>query len=185
LHLFCLNINYKQLKFCGPKSNLDFINATCTKLPFSDKSMDRIIALESSQHFRPLIYFISESKRVLKRQGILTIALPVLKLNSSLRNLGILKFTWSSEHYTTDFVKNLLFLNGFSIEKEELIGSNVFDPLADYYEEHRTFLKNSIIQKYPDFVEKILYKSIQKMKKASENKIIDYIILKCRTEKNP
>ena len=36
-----------------------------------------------------------------------------------------------------------------------------------------------IRKKYPEFVEKILHKSILKMKKASENKIIDYAILKC------
>jgi hypothetical protein len=41
-------------------------------------------------------------------------------------------------------------------------------------------LKKSIKQKYPDFVEKILFKSILKMKKASEEQIIDYIILKCK-----
>ena len=180
LHLFCLNINYKQMAFCGSQTNLDFINSTCTKFPFSDKSVDRIVALESSQHFKPLNNFFSESKRVLKPSGILTIALPVMVSGPSLRNLGILKFTWYSEHYPIEFVKNLLTLNGLSIEKEEFIGSQVYVPLADYYLKNRILLKNSIKQKYPDFVEKVLYKSILKMKKASKDKIIDYVILKCR-----
>ena len=35
-------------------------------------------------------------------------------------------------------------------------------------------------KEYPDFVEKILFKSILKMKKASEDKIIDYVVLKCK-----
>ena len=51
----------------------------------------------------------------------------------------------------------------------------VLDSLND-----RKFLKKSIKQKYPDFVEKILFKSILKMKKASEEQIIDYIILICK-----
>ena len=51
--------------------------------------------------------------------------------------------------------------------------------MANYYIENRTSLKKSILEKYPNYVEKILYKSILKMKKASEQKIIDYVILKC------
>ncbi len=109
----------------------------------------------------------------------MTLALPVVILDSSIRNLGILKFTWSSEHYPLEYVKGLLKSNGFSIEKEELIGSRVYEPLAEYYVKNRSILKNSIKKQYPDFVEKVLYKSILKMKKASEEKIIDYAILKC------
>ncbi|NIM25351.1 MAG: methyltransferase domain-containing protein [Nitrosopumilaceae archaeon] len=179
LNLFCVNINYKQLSFCGPQKNLEFINSTSTKLPFLDNSVDRIMALESSQHFKPLNDFFTESKRVLKDSGFLTLALPVVILDSSIRNLGILKFTWSSEHYPLEYVKGLLKSNGFSIEKEELIGSRVYEPLAEYYVKNRSILKNSIKKQYPDFVEKVLYKSILKMKKASEEKIIDYAILKC------
>jgi hypothetical protein len=76
-------------------------------------------------------------------------------------------------------LKNLLSLHGFSISNEQLIGSNVYDPLADYYVEHRSTLKKLILKSYPVYVENILFKSIQKMKKASEEKIIDYVLLKC------
>lgn len=179
LNLFCVNINYKQLSFCGPQKNLEFINSTSTKLPFLDNSVDRIMALESSQHFRPLSEFFTESKRVLTESGFLVLALPVVLNDSSIRNLGILKFTWSSEHYPIEFVKDMLKSNGFSIETEELIGSKVYEPLAEYYVKNRNILQNSIKKQYPDFVEKILYKSILKMKKASEEQIIDYAILKC------
>ena len=180
LNLHCININYNQLCFCGPEKNMNFVNSTSTKLPFAANSVDRVLALESSQHFKPLEDFISESKRIMKPSGILAIALPVTLSHASLRNLGILKFTWSSEHYSADFIKKLILDEGFTITQEHLIGSQVYDPLSDYYVKNREFLKKSIKQKYPDFVEKILFKSILKMKKASEEKMIDYLVLKCK-----
>jgi ubiquinone/menaquinone biosynthesis C-methylase UbiE len=180
LNLICININYDQLSFSGPQKNLAFLNSTSTKLPFSDNSVDRVLALESSQHFKPLKDFISESKRILKPNGILILALPVTLPSASFVKLGILKFTWSSEHYELDYVKKLVTSGGFTIHDEKLIGKNVYDPLANYYIEHRDKLKKSILQKYPRYMEKILYMSILKMKKASEQKIIDYVILKCR-----
>ena len=180
LNLFCVNINYKQLRFSVPEKNIEFINSTSTKLPFTDNSVDRVLALESSQHFKPFEDFISESKRILKNSGILALALPVTISNSSLRKLGILKFTWSSEHYDVDLIKKFVTSRGFTITDEQLIGSQVYDPLSEYYLKNREALKKSIQQKYPGFVEKILFKSIIKMKKASEEKIIDYLILKCK-----
>jgi len=180
LNLNCVNINYKQLCFSGPKKNIEFINSTSTKLPFADNSVDRVLALESSQHFKPLDSFISESKRILKKSGILALALPVTLSHTSFRKMGILKFTWSSEHYGADFIKKLVADKGFTITDERLIGDQVYGPLADYYVKNRDSLKKSIKQKYPDFVEKILFKSMLKMKKASEEKIIDYLILKCK-----
>ncbi|MCV0411747.1 MAG: class I SAM-dependent methyltransferase [Nitrosarchaeum sp.] len=180
LKLFCVNINYKQLHFSGPQKNIEFINSTSTKLPFSNASVDRVLALESSQHFKPLKDFISESKRVLKSEGVFTLALPVTLQHTSMFKLGILKFTWSSEHYRLDHVKKLVKLGGFKIHDEQLIGNQVYTPLANYYIENRKKLKKSILQKYPNYVEKILYKSILKMKKASDQKIIDYVVLKCK-----
>lgn len=180
LRLYCVNINYGQLQFTGPEKNLEFINSTSTKLPFANNTIDRIISLESSQHFRPYEQFLSESSRVMKDSGIFVMGLPVILSNSSIRKLGLLKFTWSSEHYNLDYVKQLIRSTGLSIISEQLIGKNVYDPLADYYVGNRDVLRKSIKQKYPDFVEKILYKSILKMKKASEDKIIDYVILKCK-----
>ncbi len=180
LKLFCININYNQLQFSGPQRNLEFFNSTSTALPFSNNSVDRVLALESSQHFKPFENFISESKRILKKSGLLVLALPVVLSETSIRNLGILKFTWSSEHYNLNVVKDLISSCGFTITDEKLIGKHVYDPLANYYVSNRANLQHSIREKYPDFVEKILNKSIQKMKKASEDKIIDYVILKCK-----
>jgi len=180
INLFCVNINYDQLSFSGPQRNIEYLNSTSTKLPFTDNSVDRVLALESSQHFKPLCDFITESKRILKKDGMLILALPVTLQNASITTLGILKFTWSSEHYELKYVRNLVHSLGFTISNEELIGKNVYAPLADYYIENRNKLKKLILQKYPNYVEQILYKSILKMKKASEQKTIDYVVLKCK-----
>lgn len=177
--LFDININFKQLSHVGPQNNIQFLNSTSTKLPVSDSSMDRVLALESAQHFKPLSDFISESKRVLTKSGILVLAIPITLEKPSLHKLGILKFTWSSEHYELNQIKQLLDSFDFKILEEQLIGKSVYSPLADYYVQNRDILKKNILKHYPNYVEKILYKSILKMKKASENKIIDYVLLKC------
>jgi len=179
IKLYDVNINFKQLSFSGIEKNIEFINSTSTKLPFADESVDRVLAIESAQHFKPLSDFISESKRVLKKSGLLVMAVPVTIENPSIGKLGLLKFTWSSEHYTLDFLKNLITSCGFSISEEKLIGSKVYDPLADYYLENRDKLKKSILKNYSPFVEKILFNSLQKMKKTSKEKIIDYVLIKC------
>ena len=179
LKLYDVNINFKQLCFSKHQKNINFFNSTSTKLPFMDKSIDRVLALESAQHFKPLDDFIIESKRVLVKSGLLVMAVPITVGNASLGKLGLLKFTWSSEHYSLDYLKNLLTSNGFKIINETLIGSNVYDPLANYYVENRKTLRNNILKNYPGYMEKILYKSLLKMKKASEEKIIDYVLIKC------
>jgi ubiquinone/menaquinone biosynthesis C-methylase UbiE len=184
LNLYDVNINFKQLCFSKHQKNIEFLNSTSTKLPFSDNSVDRVLALESAQHFKPLLDFIVESKRVLVKSGFLVIAIPITVSDSSLGKLGLLKFTWSSEHYSLDYLKNLLTSNGFKIINEMLIGSNVYDPLADYYVENRKTLSNTILEHYPAYMEKILYKSLLKMKKASQEKIIDYVLLKCSLDSN-
>jgi len=182
LKLYDVNINFKQLCFSKHQKNIQFLNSTSTKLPFMNNSVDRVLALESAQHFKPLDDFIVESKRVLIPSGFLVMAVPITVSNASLEKLGLLKFTWSSEHYSLDHLKNLLTSNGFQIIDEKLIGSNVYDPLADYYVENRKTLSNDILEHYPGYMEKILYKSLLKMKKASQEKIIDYVLLKCILE---
>ena len=181
LSVNCVNINYSQL-YSGRQSQIESINSSSTGLPFADNSVDRVLALESAQHFKPLSEFLSESKRVLNDSGLLVLAIPVTLNSSSITKLGILKFTWSSEHYVLEQVRNLVDLAGFVISEEKLIGSSVYNPLADYYTEHREKLKKSILESYPSYVESILFQSIQKMKKASEEKIIDYVLLKCHLE---
>ncbi len=179
IQLYDVNINFKQLAFSGTQPNIEFLNSTSTNLPFADNSVDRVLALESAQHFKPLSGFIYESKRILTKSGLLVIAIPVATNDTSLRDLGLLKFTWSSEHYSLDYIRDLITSFDFLISDEKLVGQNVYEPLADYYVKHRSHLKKLILQDYASYVERILFKSLQKMKKASESKIIDYALLQC------
>ena len=139
--------------------------------------MERIIALESAQHFKPFGNFITESHRVLKKNGILTFAIPVTKKKSNIK-LGILALTWSSEHYSQDFVMSKT-SKKFKIIKKIEIGSDVFEPLANYYIKNRQRLRKNILTQYPSYVENVLFKSLLKMKKASHEKLIDYLLVKC------
>ena len=185
IDISCLNINYTQLQFAQKIVNtktsnrtIHEINSTSTMLPFLTNSVERIIALESAQHFKPFNDFITESFRVLKKDGILTIAIPVVKKKLKMRNLGILALTWSSEHYSEHFVINEI-TKKFKLIKKIEIGPNVFEPLSNYYFKNRKKLQNKILTKYTSFVENILFKSLLKMKKASHEGIIDYLIIKC------
>src|SRR5687768_11039544 len=113
---------------------LSFVNATSTALPFADNSVDRIIALESAQHFRPLSEFFMESNRVLKKNGIFVTAMPVIhnqeRLHANNNNifsevissisiffkLGVLSFTWMSEHYDLNYIKSQIVNAGFQLK---------------------------------------------------------------------
>jgi len=185
IDISCLNINYDQLQLAQKIANekttnriIHKINSTSTVLPFLTNSVERIIALESAQHFKPFNNFITESHRVLKKDGILTIAIPVVKKKSNIGNLGILALTWSSEHYSEHFVINEI-TKKFKLIKKNEIGSNVFEPLASYYFKNRKMLQNKILTHYTSFVENMLFKSLLKMKKASDEGVIDYLIIKC------
>jgi len=185
IDISCLNINYDQLQLAQKIANekttnrtIHKINSTSTVLPFLTNSVERIIALESAQHFKPFHDFISESYRVLKKNGILTFAMPVIKNNSSVKKLGILALTWSSEHYKQDFVISKT-TKKFKINKKIEVGHDVFEPLSNYYIKNRRRLRNNILTQYPSYVENLLFKSLLKMKKASHEKLIDYLLIKC------
>ncbi|WP_316504983.1 class I SAM-dependent methyltransferase [Nitrosopumilus sp.] len=180
LNICCVNTNFKQLLFSGPQKNIEFLNSTSTKLPIANNLVDRVLALESAQHFKPLSEFIKESKRILKENGLLVLAVPTASENFTLGKLDLLKYTWSSEHYTLNYLKELIESVGFQVCGEKLIGSDVYEPLADYYIENRNEIKKSISKKYPGYVENILFQSIQKMRTASQEKIIEYALIKCR-----
>lgn len=189
--LTCININYNQLKKSilnitksfgvsnNDAENFNFLNATATILPFESESVDRVISLEAAQHFKPLKNFISESYRILKKNGLLALAIPVMneKHSTPVMKLGLLSMTWSSEHYSIDFVSSLIKQEGFKNIDFQKIGSNVYEPLARYYIENRESIKPRISSRYPSYVEKILFKSLNKMKEVSQKKIIDYIII--------
>ena len=201
ISIICINTNFQQLvsstKLVGNSisnvkdnsysllqtDDIRFVNATSTYIPISNNSVDRIITLESAQHFRPLSQFIRESKKVLKNNGILVIAIPVTsnpsKLSSFMK-LGILSFTWASEHYSLDDVKSAIINCGFHINEIQSIGAYVYDPLTDYYMKNRKRLRERILERYPYYLEKILYKSLLKMKQVSQKGFIDYVLIKCK-----
>jgi ubiquinone/menaquinone biosynthesis C-methylase UbiE len=173
---------------------LSCVNATSTALPFADNSVDRIIALESAQHFRPISEFFMESNRVLEKNGIFVTAMPVIhnqeylhgnnifseviSIMSSFFKLGVLSFTWMSEHYNLDHIKSQIGNAGFRSKEIKLIGSQVYEPLSKYYIQNREKIQNAILKEYPSHIEKILYKSISKMNELSEKRVIDYAIIR-------
>ncbi|MHB8546157.1 MAG: class I SAM-dependent methyltransferase [Nitrosotalea sp.] len=180
----CLNINPNQLKFANIQANIpeiNLVNATAVEIPISDESCDGIIALESAQHFRPIEDFISETRRILKKGGTAIFAIPVLSKPSkfSILKIGILKLTWSSEHYDIERIKKIIQDIGLNITEIKLVGSNVYLPMAEYYIQNHQFLRSEILKRYPSYVEKILFKSMLKMKQAATDHTIEYVLIKC------
>ncbi|QLH09193.1 methyltransferase domain-containing protein [Candidatus Nitrosotenuis sp. DW1] len=179
LEIFCLNINRTQINTPAPKEKLRLVNSTSILIPFADKSFDRIVALESAQHFYPLKRFLEEARRMLKQDGMLVMAIPVVNNKKGLfPKLGILNVTWTSQHYPVDLVESQIRDTGFEISKIEKIGKSVYEPLADYYIENRKSMKEKFAGIYPSFVETLVYKSMVKMKRLSERGIIDYLVIK-------
>lgn len=177
LDISCVNINFQQL-LSARTNSVSLMNATSTVLPFSDRSADRIIALESAQHFRPLDRFIKESRRMLEPGGLLVIAIPVMARPLSFFKLGILSWTWSSEHYELGYVKSAIEENGFDVREIRHIGHHVYEPLTDYYIRNRSILRERILKKYPSFLENVLSRSLLKMRDVSRKGIIDYVVIK-------
>jgi SAM-dependent methyltransferase len=194
IDIVCVDVNFAHLqKFeCGQdkvqiqkndmtrRNNISRLNATSRLLPFKSGSVDRVLALESAQHFKPLGEFLSDSFRILKDDGLLAMAIPVMEKRVSFAKLGMLSFTWSSEHYAADYVASEIAKSGFEITSLQKVGSNVYAPLADYYLENRKSIGAKILQMYPQYVEKILAQSLQKMKSVSQEGIIDYLFVVCK-----
>jgi cyclopropane fatty-acyl-phospholipid synthase-like methyltransferase len=179
LGICSVNVNFAQLASVE-SDQITKLNSTARMLPFADSSVDRVIALESAQHFKPIGDFFSESDRVLKDDGIMALAIPTAVEDANLKNLGILKFTWSSEHYSEKQIYNELSKNNFEIIDSKNIGENVYPPLADYYLDNRNELREKILTRYSKYVEKILFESMKKMKTSFEKGLIDYQMLKCK-----
>jgi SAM-dependent methyltransferase len=179
---------------------LSRVNATATCLPFGDSSTDRIIALESAQHFKTFSEFVRESHRVLKKSGLIVLAIPVItspkpsgmsriRVLNSLRNLrilGILSLTWASEHYELARIKSVISQEHFVIKDILNIGKSVYLPLTDFYIQDRKEFRRNVLDKQSlflkkfalDIVERIVYRSALKMKQLSLSGDIDYVLIK-------
>jgi cyclopropane fatty-acyl-phospholipid synthase-like methyltransferase len=170
-----MDLNFSELKN-GSNHIISQINSSSSEIPFSDKSFDRIIALESAQHFVPLEKFFGEARRVLTDDGKLILAIPTAS-DSSVFKLGILAITWLSKKYTKNHILHTIEKAGFSLKKEESVGDLVYKPFAEFYIQNRHALKEKLVTTYSDSVEKLVFKSMKKMKELSEKKIIDYLFL--------
>jgi len=199
LDIYCININHPHLISANKlkeqffiqknssknfKNDITLFNSTAIKLPFNKQSIDRIVALESAQHFKPLIQFIRDVKFILKKDGIFVIAIPVIThVFSPIQNLvklGILSFTWASEHYVLNDILEILKNENFKIIELLNIGPLVYNPLSEYYIRNRKIFIKRITSEYGSLLEYILFKSLLKMNKLSKDKIIDYVIIKLR-----
>lgn len=174
IDVFCMDLNFLELKN-GSNHVISQINSSSSQIPFSDKSFDRIIALESAQHFA-LERFFGEAKRVLADDGKMILAIPITK-DPSVFKLGILSITWLSKKYTKNHLLNMIEQAGFSLKKEESVGDLVYSPFADYYMQNRQALKERLVTRYSGSVENLVFKSMKKMKELSERKAIDYLFL--------
>lgn len=177
LDTISVDINHQTLSY-GSGSNR--INGSATSLPLSDDTVDRVVALESAQHFRPLHEFVHESARVLTPGGVLCMAMPVVSGSVRPWSLGMLSVVWFSEHYPISAVRDSVRTAGFDIEHTDTVGSMVYEPLATYYTANRSQLRSRIIRKYPGYIESVLYRSMNSMRKASARGILEYLLLKCR-----
>jgi SAM-dependent methyltransferase len=66
----------------GHHTNLQFVIASCERLPFSDASFDFAISFETIEHIEKQKEFISELTRVLRPDGVLILSSPNKRLYS-------------------------------------------------------------------------------------------------------
>jgi len=205
LNIICVDLNFNQLKSTPEKSNdfyvhvpntnfdedcleciskLSKVNASARMLPFANHSIDRIIALESHQHFRPLNFFIRESKRVLTYDGLFVIASPVKILSSNflfeMSRFGILSLALKSKNFEIEYIKLLLNQEGFHIDEIKRVGFNIYEAAESYFTQNRRSLRMMISsKKYPPFIEKAIYNLLIKSKEAYQRGLLDYVLIKC------
>jgi ubiquinone/menaquinone biosynthesis C-methylase UbiE len=58
------------------RSNLEFVEASCTKLPFPNAAFDVVVSFETIEHITGQVEFLDEIKRVLRADGVLIISSP-------------------------------------------------------------------------------------------------------------
>ncbi len=178
LEIYCLDLNFSQLNHESKTDILEPVNSSSDHVPFSDGVFDRVIALESAQHFTHLEEFFAESKRVLSDNGMLVIAIPITESSGLISlKLGILNITWISKKYSKNRILDCAKKAGFVIVKQESIGDLVYQPFANYYIENRDILKQKLESLYSQSLERIVYDSMKKMRHLSEKKVIDYLLL--------
>lgn len=64
------------------QANLEFVEASCDRMPFPDASFDVAVSFETIEHIHTQAEFIAELKRVLRPDGILILSSPNKRLYS-------------------------------------------------------------------------------------------------------
>ena len=92
-------IHHAKSKYSG--SNIDFVEAKATELPFENTSFDVVVSFETLEHLssEDQQLFISEINRVLKDDGLLIISTPNKKVYSDDAN-------YSNPYHLSEFYKN-------------------------------------------------------------------------------
>ncbi len=182
IEIICVDICKNNHHHLNSNGKLNLLESSALALPLKDDCVDRIIALECAQHFRPLRNFLTSAFRIIKKGGTLGLAVPGIKKDRlgwrDKKELGLLNTTWPSERHNLLSLQGLLESTGFHNIEVKFIGKNVYVPLADYYSSHREDIRNSVIPRYSPFVEYVIFKSILAMKKVAHNGIIDYALIK-------
>ena len=219
LKILCIDINYTELNtarkmviFPPPNSShtssdcISLINASSAMLPFGEGKLDMIVAFESAQHFQSIAKFLEVSRAILKPEGLVVLAIPVIDLKSLemgenqnlsnvkklklIKKLGILYFSWASQHYDIDTISTSIRNHGYTVEEFQRIGHQVYEPLAEYYVRNRVNIRNRLIQSFTSYkqriyfevVEYLVYRSALKIKDLSKNGILDYVLIRAKKD---
>ena len=215
LRILCVDINYKELNtgrkmvISDPAASdrISLINASSAMLPFGKAKLDMIVAFESAQHFQSINNFLTVSRSVLKPGGYIVIAIPVVDLKAlecdggkhnvrvvrkikMIKKLGILYFSWASQHYDIDTISRSVANHGYQIEEFQRIGHQVYEPLAEYYVKQRENIKRRLRQSFATYkqrmlfelVELLVYRSALKMNDLSINGILDYVLIRAKKD---
>jgi ubiquinone/menaquinone biosynthesis C-methylase UbiE len=185
---------------------ISLINASSAMLPFGKDKLDMIVAFESAQHFQSIDNFLEVSRSILKPGGLIVLAIPVVDLKpfekeqrhnvsvvkklKLMKKLGILYFSWASQHYDVDTISRSITNHGYQIEEFQQIGHQVYEPLAEYYVRSRKNIRHRLIQSFAtykqrmffEFVEYMVYRSALKMKALSMNGMLDYVLIRAKKD---
>lgn len=118
--------------------NLDIYSDYLEALAFPDKSFDVITLFDVLEHIPDMHGFMSEVRRVLKRDGLLVLQSP--NIDSAMANLTKSKWSWLTPpdhlyHFTPETMIRFLSFHGFSINKVK-----TWEPAEDF--------SNNLIEAY-------------------------------------
>lgn len=112
---------------------IEFIKAPAHKIPKMDESIDLVTSFDSLEHFEKLDEVLAEAKRVLRKNGVFYISVPLEKQFPTLYWL-LYKFGWKGKkrfaghvNFFNDFeLKRLLKRYGFTLVKKRFSGHLLF-----------------------------------------------------------